>query len=86
MTEVNATLRHVGGVEGGLREVEVEDHEVLDELRSAGQHLGSVDDDRVAIEDELVLAADEVQVGERALGLAGTPCGELEAGVVLSRS
>ena len=54
------------------------------ELRRAGeQRAVGVDDERVAVEDELVLAADHVDVGERAAGLARPPRAQLEAHVVL---
>src|SRR5690606_24246134 len=41
------------------------------------------DDDGVAVEDELVLAADAVDVGEGAAGLAGAAGAQLQADVVL---
>ena len=53
-----------------LGEVEVDHQQVLAELRAAGQHrAGRVDDHRVAVEDQLVLAADQVEVGQGAAGL-----------------
>ena len=47
-------------------EREVDDHQVLGELSAAGECLAvGGDDDAVAVEDELVLAADEVAEGDR---------------------
>ena len=73
--------RVVRGVRG---EVEVDDEQLLLELRAAGEHRAvGGHDDRVAVEDQVVLAADHVDVGERAAGL-GRPAGdELAAHVVL---
>ena len=63
----------VVGVVGG--QVEVDHEQVFVELRGAGEH-GAVgrDDDRVAVEDQVVLAADQVHVGQGAPGL-GRPGG-----------
>ncbi len=47
-------------------EVDVADQQLLLELRRAGdQRAGVVDDERVAVEDELVLAADQRAERER---------------------
>ena len=58
--------------------------EVLGELRTPGQHPAvGADDHRVAVEDQLVLAADHVEVGQGAPGLCRATAHQLEAGVVL---
>ena len=67
-----------------LGQVEVDDQQVLDELRATGQHRAvRRDDQRVAVEHQLVLAAHQVEVGEGAAGLGRAPAGQLEPGVVL---
>ncbi len=74
----------VGVVAAGGRQVEVQHQQVLLELRRTGQHLAvRGDHDRVAVEDQLVLAADHVHVGERAAGLGGPAPHQLQPGVVL---
>ena len=60
----------LGGRVGG-RQLEVDDQQRP--RRTAGpapDRAAGVDDERVAVEDQLVLAADHVDVGERAAGLA----------------
>ena len=48
-----------------VRRLEVDDEQVLLEARRAGEHFsGVVEDDRVPVEDELVLSADEVAEGD----------------------
>ncbi len=74
----------VGVVAAGGGQVEVQHQQVLLELRRAGQHLAvRGDHDRVAVEDQLVLAADHVHVGERAAGLGGPAPHQFQPGVVL---
>ena len=52
--------------------LDVDDEELLREARRSGDHLaGVVEDDRVAVEDELVLAADEVAEREVRARVAG---------------
>ena len=72
--------RAAPGVEQSLAEgrphLEVADDRLLLELGGAGQHLAlGVEDDRGAVEDQLVLAADLVHVDQRAGGV-GCPRGE----------
>jgi hypothetical protein len=77
----------VRGNRGALsgREVEVGDHQRFLELRPAGQQLPvGPDQDRVAVEDQLVLTADQVSVGEGRAGLAGPPGAQLQPDVVLA--
>ena len=61
--------RRSGGSAGSTRrgrQVEVDDQQVLGELRARASSVAvGVDDHRVAVEDQLVLAADHVDVGER---------------------
>ncbi len=71
-------------VRGVRRQVEVDDEEVLVELRRPGEDPAvRGDDDRVAVEDQIVLPADHVHVRERAAGLRGPAGDELAAHVVL---
>jgi hypothetical protein len=74
-------VRH--GRRGG-RQLQVDDQQLLLELGGA-RDLPAVGThhDRVAIEDELVLTADHVDVRERRVALAGAAGAELEARVVL---
>ena len=68
----------------GGRQVQVENDAALGELRGPGDHLAvRVDDDRVAVEDQLVLAADHRQVGGGAAGLLGPLADQVQPGVVL---
>ena len=63
--------RRVDRVDRRGLQVEVDDEQVLPELRTPREHLAPhVDDERVAVEDQLVLTADQVDVGQRAAGLA----------------
>ena len=79
-SRAGAGHRRVGG-----GHPEIGDDERLGELRAAGQQgAGRVDDDRIAVEDQLVLAAHQVDVGEHGAGLAGPPLAEVEPGVVLA--
>ncbi len=67
-----------------VRGVDVDDEQRRLELRRTCQH-GAVggDDEGVAVEDELVLPADQVHVGQHRAGLAGPLLAEGEAHVVL---
>ncbi len=77
----SSSLGHRGCRSG---ELEVDDQQLGVELAGAAQHRAAgVDDDRVAVEDELVLSADEVDVRQHALALGGPASAELEAYVVL---
>lgn len=68
----------------GGGQVEVQDHAALGELRGAGDDLAlPVDHDRVAVEDQLVLAADHREVRGRAAGLTGPLADQFQPGVVL---
>ena len=54
------------------RDRDVDDHQVLDELRAAGEQRAlGVDDERSAVEHELVLAADLVDVHDRGVCVLG---------------
>ncbi len=71
---------------GGARrgQVEVGDDEGLAELRPAREDRPVLaDDEGVAVEDEFVLPADGVDVGDGAPGLRGAARDEFEADVVL---
>jgi hypothetical protein len=88
---LDVQVRAVRGVDrpGDLaladRGLEVDDHEALLPARGAGEQPPvGVDDEGVAVEDELVLAADAVDVHERGAGLHGAAGGELAAHVVLA--
>ncbi len=66
------------------RQVEVDHEQGLVELGRPGQHLpGRGDHDRVAVEDQVVLPADHVHVGQGAAGLRGPAGDQLAADVVL---
>ena len=68
----------------GGRQVEVDHEHLLGELCAAGQLLAvGRHHQRVAVEDQLVLAADQVDPRERAAGLRGPALAQLEAGVAL---
>ncbi len=70
------------GVGGG--QVEVGHHQGLVELRPAGQQVtGRRHDDRVAVEDQLVLAADKVRVREHGAGFGRAPLAQRQPRVVL---
>ncbi len=76
--------REVPVVDRRRGQLEVDDDQRLDELRAAGEdHPVGADDHRVAVEDQLVLPADHVEVGQRAPGLGGPAAHQLEPGVVL---
>ena len=65
-------------------EGEVDGQQVLDELRCAGEQLAvGGDDQRVAVEDQLVLPADLVAVEDRRLRLGGPPADQRQPQVVL---
>ena len=74
------------GAGGRMRvcRVDVDDEQRRLELGGAGEH-GAVggDDEGVAVEDQLVLPADEVDVGQHRAGLAGPLLAQREADVVL---
>ncbi|GAA3066338.1 hypothetical protein GCM10020000_58040 [Streptomyces olivoverticillatus] len=73
-----------GVAAGAAEQVEVEDDAGLLEAGGAGDDLAvEADDDRVAVEDQLVLAAGRRQVGGGAPGLLGALAHQLQAGVVL---
>ena len=72
---------------GGGRQVEVDDQQLGHELRRPGPAVAvGVDHQRVAVEDELVLAADEVDVGERAAAVARAAGAQLEPASSLAAS
>ena len=67
-------------------EVEVDHQQLGLELGGPGQQRAvGVDDERVAVEDQLVLAADEVDVGECAVAVPGAAGAQAEPRVVLRR-
>ena len=79
------------GSRGGVRDrprrgqVEVRDQQRLLELRSPGDQAAlGVDDDRIPVEDQLVLAAHQVDVGQRRARLAGPADAQLQPGLVLA--
>src|SRR5690606_22247518 len=81
------------GVRGGsphagadrVREFQVGDEQVFFELGGAGEQAPvGVDDEGAAVEDEFVLAADEVDVGDGGLGFAGPPGAQPEARVAFA--
>ena len=66
------------------RQRQVDDQQILVELRRPGQQFTvGGHDDRVAVEDQLVLAADHVDVGERGAGLGRAALREPQPDVVL---
>ena len=70
---------------GCLGDLDVDDHEALGELGGPGDD-GAVggDDHGVAVEDELVLTADLVDVGDGGAGLGGPVADDGEAGLGLA--
>ena len=73
------------GGRGGLRNLEIGNHERGLELRSPRDDLTArVDNDGIAVEHEFVLRADEVHVGERAARLLGPRPAQGQARVVLA--
>ncbi len=74
----------VGHRLGRGRQVEVDDEQLGHELLRPGHQLpGRVDHDRVAVEDQLVLTSEQVDVGQGADALAGSSRAQLEPHVVL---
>ncbi len=64
--------RGQGGSAG--RQVQVDGQQRLGELFGAGEEAaGGVDRERTTVEDELVLAADKIDVHERGAGLTRSP-------------
>ena len=67
----------------GERQVQVDEEQLLVELCSSCEHLAvRCNNDRVAVEDELVLAAGHVDVGERRARLRRAATGQLATDVV----
>ncbi len=83
--DAQAVVHHArGGVRRRRRQVQVQDHAALGELRGPRHDLAVlVDDDRVAVEDQLVLAADHGEVRRGAAGLLGPLADQLQTRVVL---
>ena len=77
-------VNHEGiGARAG-RQVEVGDDDLVDELRPArDERAVGPDDQGVAVEDEFVLAADHVDVGERKVAFSRAVAAEVQAHVVL---
>ena len=77
--------RHGPGSRRGRGQLQVRDDQRLLELRPARQQLpGRRHEDRVPVEDKLVLAADQVAVRQRRPGLQGPSPHEFKAHVVLA--
>ena len=84
---LGGSVRGRGGVRHRPRrgQIEVRDQQRLLELGAPRDQAAlGVDDDRIAVEDQLVLAAHHVHVGQRRAGLAGPPGDQFQPGLVLA--